>query len=190
MGERWKDVLGHEGDYEVSDLGRVRSVYKVVEKRNGGTYTRVSKVLRSARNADGYLKCALSTVGVLKSYHVHRLVAKAFLGDAPKGYEVDHINGVRDDNRLENLRWMEKIAHLKDSWRRGQMKNSVHYGEKNWKSCYKKETMMEARRLVAEWKEMGSRRGGLKAIGQKLGITPATMKDISRGRAWRWLDGL
>ena len=61
--ETWLPVVGWEGDYEVSSIGRVRSVHKLIQKPNGGSYTRVSKILRPARTADGYLRCAFSKVG-------------------------------------------------------------------------------------------------------------------------------
>ena len=93
--EYWKKVPGYEG-YEVSDFGTVRSLnYGHSGKR---------KELKPVKNNNGYEIVSLYRDGVQKQFTVHRLVWNAFNGAIPDGKEIDHINTVRDDNRLENLR--------------------------------------------------------------------------------------
>ena len=94
MNEIWKDVVGYEGVYEVSDLGNVKSLKFNKEK-----------VLTNNLNRNGYLQVGLSKRGRVKSKGIHQLVAEAFLNHKPCGFKlvVDHQNGVRKDNRLENL---------------------------------------------------------------------------------------
>jgi hypothetical protein len=186
--EIWNPIPDWDGDYEASSYGKVRSTYKVIIKSDGRTYTRVQKLLKFAKTKDGYECCALSKKGEkLKSYKVHRLIAMSFHGVMPNGYDVDHINGIRYDNRKENLRWFEKVAHLKDSWARGQMKNSIQYGERCGANKYSQELIIKAKLLVEEWKKKGSVFGGLKKISAETGIRHDTIKDISRGKAWKWL---
>ena len=90
--ERWKDVVGYEGLYEVSDMGRVRNGKK--------------RILFLRSDPNGYPNVCLCKDGVKKSYRVHRLVSRAFLGDLPEGYCTDHINRDKTDNRLCNLRYV------------------------------------------------------------------------------------
>lgn len=96
MKEIWKAVLGYEGLYEVSDIGRVRSL----------NYHREGKVknLKSVKDKKGYEVIGLLRYGRQKLFKVHRLVWESFNGPIPSGMQIDHINTVRDDNRLANLR--------------------------------------------------------------------------------------
>ena len=91
--ETWRPVLGYEGIYEVSDFGDVRSL----------KFEKV-KYMKKAKSSKGYEYLILWSKGKQKLYLVHRLVWEAFRGPIPDGYEIDHINTVRDDNRLANLR--------------------------------------------------------------------------------------
>lgn len=92
--EIWKSIPNYEGLYEVSSLGRVKSL-KFGKER----------ILKAIINKDGYLFCNLSCLGKVKSFQVHQLVAMAFLNHTPCGLKlvVDHINDNTKDNRLENL---------------------------------------------------------------------------------------
>lgn len=90
MNEVWKSIPGHPG-YEVSNYGRVRSGIKG------------SHLLSIHKDWNGYLKVTLGRFG--RNKRVHRLVLEAFIGPCPVGCQCDHINTVRTDNRLENLRW-------------------------------------------------------------------------------------
>lgn len=89
--EKFKPVNGYEGLYEVSDYGTVRSL-------------RSGKVRKLQKNSDGYMVLVLHNDSKRKEYKVHRLVYEAFVEPIPDGYEIDHINTIRDDNRIENLR--------------------------------------------------------------------------------------
>jgi len=105
--EIWKDIPGFDG-YQASSLGRVRSKERqIIRKVNGKEFywTYKSKIMCPSANNKGYLGLTLSVGKKLYSRSVHKLVALAFLGECPHGYEVDHINGDRSDNRIENLRW-------------------------------------------------------------------------------------
>ena len=91
----WRDVIGFEGLYQVSDKGQVRNA-------------RTHLVLKPRPDADGYLLVSLWSGSPTKKHDkkVHRLVLEAFVGPAPAGKpECDHRNRVRDDNQLGNLRW-------------------------------------------------------------------------------------
>ena len=93
--EKWKDIDGYDGAYQVSDLGRVRS-------NKSGEW----KVRRASKDKDGYLQVALCKDGNEKNYKVHRLVAQAFIenDDETKIY-INHRNECKSDNRLWNLEY-------------------------------------------------------------------------------------
>lgn len=107
--EIWKPVVGYEGLYEVSNLGRVRSVgHYVTQNGNCGTpFTRFYKgrIINTARSRNGYEGLTLSNGSKRESKSVHRLVAEAFIPN-PNGLpQVNHKNEVKTDNRAENLEW-------------------------------------------------------------------------------------
>jgi hypothetical protein len=114
MTEQWKAVPGYEHAYEVSDLGRVRSVARIDSRGHG----RKEKLLAPGRaNTHGHLSVSLSANGVSRSRYVHHLVLTAFIGPRPDGMGACH--DVPTDNRLVNLRWDTPSANTLDSVRNG-----------------------------------------------------------------------
>ena len=102
--EIWKPVKGFEGLYEVSNLGNVRSVDRHLML--GNKYCLVKgKPRKPYLTPKGYLMATLSKNNKGKNYLVHRLVAEAFIANPNDLPFIDHINTIRDDNRVENLRW-------------------------------------------------------------------------------------
>jgi hypothetical protein len=102
--EIWKDIPDYEGLYQVSNIGNVKSLPRRIN--NGKSfYISKEKILKPATDKQGYLNFALCVNSVLKSYKAHQLVAMAFLGHKRCGLKlvVDHINDVKNDNRVENL---------------------------------------------------------------------------------------
>ena len=121
--EYWKDVEGYEGIYQVSSLGRVKSLEKTVPHptARSGYWTLPERLIALIWNKKvGYFYVTLSKNDRKKSYSVHRLVAGAFC-ERPEGKDqVDHINGDRQDNRAINLRWCtgkEKSNKPATSWK-------------------------------------------------------------------------
>ena len=97
MLEEWKDIEGYEGLYMVSSLGRVKSL----------NYHRTSKerIMKLCKENHGYLHVMLCKNHKQKTLKVHRLVATAFIPNPDNKPCIDHINTVKDDNRVENLMW-------------------------------------------------------------------------------------
>lgn len=121
MVELWRQAVGYEGLYEVSSIGRIRSISKKGSK--GG-------ILASRVEDNGYVKVCLYREGRRKSFWVHRLVLEAFVGPCPEGQEGCHGDGNRSHNSLENLRWDTKPANYQDTVKHG----TAATGERNGSS--------------------------------------------------------
>jgi hypothetical protein len=109
--EIWKPIPGYEGIYEASSLGRIRSLNRKEKVKGGCVRFRESKILTPRRNnlRGGYLELQLCKEGKSRTFKVHRLVMLAFAGEPPEGKtEVDHIDGDRENNRIENLEYVSK----------------------------------------------------------------------------------
>lgn len=122
--EIWKDIKGYEGLYQISNLGRVKSL-----RKQKGFYIREEVILKN-RIDRGYLKVTLSKDNKLKYISVHRLIAEAFIPNPENKSFIDHINGNRADNRIENLRWVTQKENMNNPITRKRESNSKK-GEKN-----------------------------------------------------------
>jgi hypothetical protein len=119
MSETWKDVVGYGGMYQVSDLGRVRSLDRVVYHKIGGRRKYKGKVLKPGADPSGHLQIILSKNGTKKTQRVHRLVTHAFIGPCPEGLEVRHGVGGVLDNTLKNLCYGTQSENMFDRTRDG-----------------------------------------------------------------------
>ena len=105
MNEIWRPIKGYEGLYEVSNLGRVKSLERVRPNMANGLYK--ERILKGQINRGGYHKVALlRNEGKSKLCSVHRLVAEAFISNPNNKPCIDHINTIKTDNSVENLRWV------------------------------------------------------------------------------------
>lgn len=177
MTHKWKDIPSWEGSYQVSSDGRVRSVERVVVQRSRwGTQRRRfrGKELKAQKSSNGYVFVVLSRPGYRqKQALVHRLVALTFLGEPPNGHEVCHINGVRHDNRLSNLRWGTRSSNHSDKIRHG-----THVRGTNNPQSRLNETIVRSIRSSTE---------PLKVLAHRHDISIATVSNIRSRKSWSWL---
>lgn len=114
--EVWRGVAGYEGFYQVSNLGRVRSLDRVVVYRSGSKRIVRGRILKQTFSTN-YYKMSLCKNGAIVKRNVHRLIAETFLEPVEGKDYVDHINADTRDNRVENLRWVtmaENNQHIHD----------------------------------------------------------------------------
>lgn len=120
MAETWTPVRGHEEAYEVSDSGRVRSLARVVQFRDGRTRRFAGREIKASVAGQGYLTVHLWAGNVRTTATVHRLVADAFHGPAPTPmHHVLHGDGDPLNNRADNLRWGTPADNSDDARRHG-----------------------------------------------------------------------
>lgn len=108
--EIWKDIKGYEGLYQVSNMGRIKSL--------GNNKTRKEKILSLKPSNDGYIRVYLCKNGKQKPFSVHRLVAQAFLPNPDNLPEVNHIDENKENNHVKNLEWCDR-------------KYNMNYGSRN-----------------------------------------------------------
>lgn len=132
--ESWKDIQGYEGLYQVSNLGRIKSLERVVaNNKNGGVRTVEEKILTPTDNGNGYKLVGLNKNRHRKNHYVHRLVAVAFVSNPTQAEYVNHIDYNRENNKANNLEWctqkeniQHSIEHLRKPHRTSRQTNTGH----------------------------------------------------------------
>lgn len=109
MKEVWKAIAGYEGLYEVSSLGRVRSVERMVKGYKGTLYKRNAAILKPCVDHRGYYNVNLSNNASGHTYKVHRLVAAAFIPNPENLPMVNHKDECKTNNRIDNLEWCTSL---------------------------------------------------------------------------------
>lgn len=125
--EEWRAVVGFEGAYEVSSEGRLRSLDRTVETRPGIMARIGGRTLKLAPGPNGYPRASLNDGTGARMRYVHRLVCEAFYGPAGGRFAL-HENGVRTDNRIENLRWGDRLDNGADAVRLGEAPSRSNHG--------------------------------------------------------------
>jgi len=132
-GEVWCSIKNYENVYAVSNLGRVKSLAREIDDKNYFTKRKVGeKILKSFLLNSGYLKVNLKVSGYTNNQLVHRLVALAFIDNPDDKEQVNHKNGVKTDNRINNLEWVSRSENTKHAIQTGL----IQQPEKNlWRNC-------------------------------------------------------
>jgi hypothetical protein len=118
--ETWLPIAGFEGLYEISDLGSVRSLDRVITTKAGVRKNRRGRLLRPRRTPTGYNSVTLYRLdGTHRATYAHVLVLEAFVGPRPDGLEACHGPGGVNDNSLQNLRWDNHQNNMRDMVRDG-----------------------------------------------------------------------
>jgi hypothetical protein len=144
MAEIWKAVKGYEGLYEVSSLGNVRSLDRVIKSRHNGTTVRKGRTLTPFYEENkGYYQVKLTKMGKSKTHRIHRLVALAFLENPFNCSDINHKDEVKTNNNVNNLEWCTRkynnnYGTKPERTRKAMMGNTN--GRKSWYTTGKRVT--------------------------------------------------
>lgn len=178
--EKWEDVVGYKGYYQVSSFGRVRSLSRVSQMKNGVKRKVKGKLISTSHLDRGYPKVSLyGPSGKCEPKSVHRIVAKAFIPNPENKTEVNHINGIKHDNRLVNLEWctrLENARHARDS-------NLYKVGEKCHLSKLTGEEVLGIHELLIK----GSHT--FKGIASIYSVDRTLIGLINQGKIWSSVTG-
>ena len=115
--EIWKDITGYEGYFQVSNLGNFRSLDRRIKHKDSGTRLYPGKPLLKETTLDGYQRIVLMKEAIKKRFMCHRLVAQEFIPNPENKPFINHINGNKSDNRVENLEWCTQSENELHSFR-------------------------------------------------------------------------
>jgi hypothetical protein len=148
--EIWKDIKEYEGLYQVSSEGRVKSLPK--EHRYGSKSEKILKLGKTIkqRNGEDYPIVSLSKDGVVSGYRIHRLVATVFIPNPHNKETVNHINGIKNDNRVQNLEWATHSEQNYHMWETGLITISDKWREAMKKANVGRKHLQEAKDKVSK----------------------------------------
>ena len=174
MIEEWRDIVGYEEYYQVSNIGRIRRI-----KQYRNTY--FGKILKPSlkKKGRGYYKyVTLSKNNVVKIFAVHRIEALAFLGPCPSGMECRHLDGNSSNNIITNLRWGTRSENAQDSIRHGTSVDNA--GSKHGMSKLKESVVPVIRQMSTTMTR--------RAIANCFKVGVSTIDDIIKGRTWKHVE--
>lgn len=167
--EIWKDIKGYEGLYQVSNQGRVRSLYKGV------------RILKT-RNNKGYLRVALYKENKYKHISIHRLVAEAFLPNPKNLPQVNHKSEIKTDNRVENLEWCD--SKYNDNY--GNRNNKLSRKNRNNKFSLKVLQISKEGVFIKEWPSLHEIERTLGFLRANISMCCKNKRKISYGYIWKF----
>lgn len=157
--EVWKDIPNYEGLYQVSNLGRVRSLDRVVFCENGQMQQHKGRILYLGAQDKGYYSVHLCKNRKVKSFRVNRLVWITFNGLIPEGMEVNHINEVKSDNRLCNLNLMSRKENV--NWGTGAKRSAYTRSKTVLQYDLNGNLVKEYPSIIGVERELGFNRGNI-----------------------------
>ena len=175
MTEVWIPVKGYEGLYEVSNLGEVKSLPKI-----SGTCMRQEKILSKNRlSKDGYIRVALAKNGKPHEFKVHKIVAEHFVPNLQNKETVNHIDGNKLNNRIDNLEWADRHEQLIHAYKL-ELKKPM----RGRLSCNAKLSEDDVRYIRKHYKR-NSTEFGTVALSKKFGVTDRVIGLVVNGKSYR-----
>ena len=170
--EIWKDVVGYEGKYQVSNKGRVKGLDRILKRKDGTLFRRKGQILSQCKNTYGYPHVSISS----KTIVVHILVAKAFIPNPNNYREVNHISGIKTENMVENLEWCTNTYNINHAYSNGLIKPLI--GEKSPGSKLKNHNVFLIKKMI----KAGIK---LKDLVKIYKVSQPTLSEIKSNKIWK-----
>lgn len=183
--ETFLPISGWEGLYEVSNLGRVRSLPRVVRRHDGTIQSFKGGIMTPIKMTVGYVCARLSDTvnGRRERASIHRLVATAFHPNPNNLPQVNHLNAIRDDNRAVNLEWTDARGNILHAWKIGNMSQAKLYTARGEESVKAKLTEQQ----VYEIKDRLAAGETTRSIAKRYSIGKTSVSRILHGKSWAHL---
>lgn len=175
--EKWIDIDEWVGYYQISNFGNVRSIDReIFNKGNGSICKQKGKLLKPNITKFGYAYVGFFKSGEkkIKSVYIHKLVAKHFCDGYKVGLEVNHIDGIRNNNHYKNLEWVTRSENIRDSYKR----NGSRYGELGSNSKLNNKDIG----VIASLYDFGVSQH---IIAEAFGVSQATISNLIKNKTYK-----
>lgn len=162
-GEEWRDIIGYEGLYMVSNMGRIKSFYN-----------NKMRIIKASKRSDDYISVGLHKDGRSVTYYVHVLVADAFLPNLEGKPQINHIDGDKTNNRVENLVWVTGSENMNHAYKIGLAKVPRGANHHNAKL-----TTDDVRYIRSHYLK-GDNEFGAEALARKFAVSSSSIRDVVR----------
>lgn len=175
--EVWKDVVGYEGYYQVSNRGQVKSLPREIKRKNSRIYRTKLKLMKIHVSNRGYPAVRLTVNNKSRVHLVHRLVATTFIENRENKPYVNHIDGNKTNNNLSNLEWTTPTENSHHSWEIGLSKPTKgmrHYSAK-----------LDDEKVVYIRKAFKNKEKSIIELAEIFNITPQSVGAVINRKTWR-----
>ena len=178
--EIWRGVEGFEDSYQVSNKSRVRSIDRTIINSIGSVYNLKGKILNPMNPENRYPLVCMRGKGIKASKTIHRLVANAFIPNPENKPQINHKNGIKSDNRIENLEWCTASENGLHAYKENLI--TPLYGSKSPTSILTEENVLSVKRLFRRNRNFHRGR-----VALKLGVSNSTITSIIKNKNWNHL---
>lgn len=178
MKEEWRNIPEYEGLYAISNLGRVKSLARIVKRKDGTRQKYETRILRHHISNKGYHQVELRKNSRSKYPLIHRLVAEVFIENPDNKPQVNHIDGNKGNNRIDNLEWVTSSE------------NAIHAFKNHLRTPNGPTSLSEDQiRYIREHYKFRDAEYSTVAMAKKLGVGKETVARVVRGNTYKNVNG-